>query len=100
MPFRKGLSGNPGGRPKAPREVEAIAREHSAGAIATLVQISSDGTAPPAVLVTAANSLLDRAWGKPTERRQAVDEKGAIVSPKKEFVLVIQHGDSPVSAEQ
>ena len=39
MPFTKGHSGNPGGRPKIVGEVQELAREHSTEAIATLAAI-------------------------------------------------------------
>jgi len=65
--FVKGQSGNPGGRPKALREVEEIAREHSPLAIRTLSTIAGDEAAPPAARVSAASILLDRAWGRPAQ---------------------------------
>jgi hypothetical protein len=67
MPFAKGQSGNPGGRPKGLLEVQEAARAHTAGALGTLARICGDSTAPPAAQVAAANSLLDRAWGRPTQ---------------------------------
>ena len=66
-PFQKGQSGNPGGRPKAIAEVKQLAREHTADAIQTLVSIMSDSKSPPAARVSAANTLLDRAYGKPPQ---------------------------------
>ncbi len=73
MPFAKGQSGNPGGRPKALRAVEDAAREHTPAAIETLATICGDAAQPAAARVTAANSLLDRAWGR---ARQAVEVAG------------------------
>jgi hypothetical protein len=70
MPFTKGQSGNPGGRPKALREVEEAARGYTTYALATLARICTDTAAPPAAQVSAANALLDRGWGKP---KQAVE---------------------------
>jgi hypothetical protein len=65
VPWAKGQSGNPGGRPKAEREVIELAREGSVRAIGRLVQLieSEDGR----VAIAAANSVLDRAFGKPTQ---------------------------------
>ena len=44
-PFRKGQSGNPGGRPKVVAEVKELAREHTAEAIETLKQNAEDTNA-------------------------------------------------------
>jgi hypothetical protein len=66
-PFKKGQSGNPGGRPKVVAEVKELAREHTGKAIETLVAIMSNPKAAPAARVSAANSLLDRGYGKPPQ---------------------------------
>ena len=41
-PFKKGQSGNPGGRPKVIAEVKELARAHTGDAIETLVSIMSN----------------------------------------------------------
>src|SRR6476659_5228235 len=61
--FRPGVSGNAGGRPRAALDVQALAREHTAAAIQTLVECLRD----PRLRVQAATALLDRAWGKPIQ---------------------------------
>ena len=60
-------SGNPGGRPKVLADVQELARERSPDAINTLAAIMDDQKAPPAARVAAANALLDRGYGKPTQ---------------------------------
>ena len=61
--FVKGQSGNPGGRPKAALDIQALARRHTPDAIAALVA----ALANPRERVSAAVALLDRGWGKPTQ---------------------------------
>lgn len=64
MPFQKGQSGNPGGRPKESPELKAAARAHTKAAVETLAKIMKSGKFPPAARVSAAQALLDRGWGK------------------------------------
>lgn len=54
---------NPGGRPKAVKEVAELARAETAASIAALVRVRDTSTEDRAV-VAAANSLLDRGWGR------------------------------------
>jgi Family of unknown function (DUF5681) len=79
MPFKKGQSGNPGGRPKILADVRELARAHTASAMNALVQIVEDANAPPAARVTAANSLLDRAYGKPEAKIDANISRHAVI---------------------
>lgn len=65
--FAPGVTGNPGGRPKAVRDVAAAARELTADAIATLAQIMKDPNEPSTARIAAANSLLSRGWGRPPQ---------------------------------
>jgi hypothetical protein len=62
-PFKPGQSGNPGGRSKAQIDVRNLAREHTKEAIETLLLVIRNGK--PGEAAMAANSLLDRGWGKP-----------------------------------
>lgn len=68
-PFAKGESGNPGGRPAIPVDVIEAARARTALAIETLAAICEHGEDEKA-RIAAAVALLDRAWGKPTERTE------------------------------
>jgi hypothetical protein len=62
-PFRPGQSGNPTGRSKAEIDVRTLARAYTKEAIEALVLVMREGK--PSESALAANSLLDRAWGKP-----------------------------------
>jgi hypothetical protein len=48
-------------------DVQELARQQSPEAINTLVAIMQDEKAPPTARVAAANSLLDRGYGKPAQ---------------------------------
>jgi len=74
--WKRGVSGNPGGRPKCHATVEAhkiiadvkaAARELTPKAIAALESVMDDPKAPPAARVGAATAILDRGWGRPTQ---------------------------------
>jgi Family of unknown function (DUF5681) len=65
MTFKKGQSGNPGGKPKELRAIQVLARESSEDAIKTLRSVMMSAKSPPAARVTAASAILDRGYGKP-----------------------------------
>lgn len=65
--WKKGVSPNPGGRPKGVAHVRAIARSYTREAIETLVEIMTDRDCAPAPRVAAANAILDRGYGKPLQ---------------------------------
>ena len=74
--YTKGQSGNPGGRPritdkKLVSDIRELARTHSKEALETLVAVMKSKSASPGARLTAANSLLDRAWGKPQQTIEA-----------------------------
>ena len=50
---------------KATASIREAAQQYTETAIQTLVEVMSDETAPHAARVAAANSLLDRGYGKP-----------------------------------
>ena len=52
---------------KTPTDIRSLARSHTEAAINCLAGIMNKEGAPEAARVAAANSLLDRGWGKPTQ---------------------------------
>jgi len=72
MPFAKGKSGNPGGRPKVVGEVQALARGYTSRAVETLRGIMEDIKAPPAARIAAAIAILDRGFGRPHQMSEIV----------------------------
>jgi hypothetical protein len=60
---------------KQRRTLTDIARTHTEEAVKTLVSVMKDKAAPHAAKVSASNSLLDRAWGKPS---QSVHHSGSV----------------------
>jgi hypothetical protein len=67
MTFKKGQSGNPGGKPKELKEIQLEARKMSFDALKTLETICNSVKSPAAARVAAANAILDRAYGKPAQ---------------------------------
>lgn len=84
--FIKGVSGNAGGRAVVLVKVRDLARAHTEEAIAALVSIMSDPDGDTGPRVRAAEALLDRAWGKPS---QPLDHQGEA------FNLVLNLGGRP-----
>jgi hypothetical protein len=65
MPFEKGQSGNPGGRPKENAEVKALARSHGVAAVQKIVGLMN--SADEKTVLAACQALLDRGFGKPAQ---------------------------------
>lgn len=70
-PFQKGVSGNPGGRPKEAEWLREEARKHAEKSIRALVRVLNKGSGSE--VVSAAKELLDRGFGKST---QALEHSG------------------------
>src|SRR5262245_11097406 len=73
--WKPGQSGNPGGRPKEIGHVRDLARQYTPEAIETLATIMRNGKLD-ASRIAAAEALLDRAWGRPTNLAGPEDVPG------------------------
>ena len=85
--FKKGVTGNPGGRPQEIKWLKELARSHTELAINTLAEICRNPAYYEGAAVTAANSLLDRAWGKPETSVSFQDSEGKDLIPTINIVL-------------
>ena len=75
--FVAGKSGNPGGRPKIPDDVKEATRAACPKAVAVLVALLDDKK--PLIRLEAAKTLLDRAYGKPTQMQDiSLDMAGGL----------------------
>ena len=88
--FKPGQTGNPGGRPKALAQVRELAREYTEEAIQKLVELMRKADSDQAQIL-AANSLLDRGWGKPVQTLGGDPEGMPIIHEHRAVVLAEIH---------
>ena len=85
-PFKKGQSGNPGGRRKSHREITALALENSERAIRRLVELMA--SKDERVALSACIAVLDRGIGKPVQAVVGDAENPIAMGGKIEMVIV------------
>lgn len=84
---RPGAGRKPGKVSAAKRELSDMAKEHAAMALQTLANIAQSGEGE-AARVSAANAILDRAYGKPPQSLEHSGKDGVpLMPPSITFVL-------------
>lgn len=76
---RKGAGRKPGVVSEAKRTFAEAAREHADEAMKILLKVARDETAAPAARVSAANSIIDRAYGKPLNAVEVTGKDGGAI---------------------
>lgn len=99
MPFVKGQSGNPGGRPGVPADVRELCKSRAVDAINTLAAVMTDVEAPPAARVAAANAILDRGFGKPAQTINANVARSIVEYSDAELLAIATGSGSDDPAE-
>ena len=102
-PFPKGCSGNPGGKPKNPKairdrqvmaDVKELSRLEGPEAVRQLAAIMKDERAPHAARVSAANSLLDRGYGRPPQSVDVTANVSAVLPQERARDIIARRLDS------
>lgn len=74
--FKPGKSGNPGGRPKGLGDLRDLARQHTKAALQTLVTVMKSPKATDSARVAAADAVLSRGWGRPSQHLEVEGKLG------------------------
>jgi hypothetical protein len=80
-PFPRGMSGNPGGRPKELADLQKLAREQMPAAIKELSRLCVEAKSEMA-RIAAICALLDRGFGKPLQGVELSGHDGGPIEHK------------------
>lgn len=84
---------------KTPADIRSLARGHTDTALQTLAKIMTAEDAPHSARVAAANSLLDRGWGKAPQELKVAVHKVAKDLGDDELAAIAAGGSKGASAE-
>ena len=80
---------------KAPTDIRSLARTHTNLAVNTLAKITRDSEAPHSARVAAANSLLDRGWGKSEANVTINHKRDALDYSRTDLAAILAEPDAP-----
>jgi len=92
--WKKGESGNPGGKPRSLYDIQAAARKKSPEAFKTIIKVMEDEKTAPTLKFKCAEIVLERAFGKAAvavdvDVKQEIDHRHlhlqALITVNKEF---------------
>src|SRR5258706_8143967 len=98
--FKKGQSGNPGGRSRLYTEAVEEARSMAPGALKKMRELMNNAKVPAAVRLAAACAIWDRAWGKPV-KMVAIQHNTASATYADQMArrVAIEEGEAHVNAK-
>ena len=77
MPFKRGASGNPKGRPKQHAEIKALALKKCPEAFKELIKLLNDKTLSPGEKLAVIKEIFDRGIGKPQQSMELSGAEGS-----------------------
>lgn len=72
MPFKPGVSGNPGGRPAGLAEFKALCQQKTEKALKRVERIMMSKKSKDSDVIAAAEIIIERAYGKPPQEIKGV----------------------------
>jgi len=88
--FKKGVSGNPGGKTKEHFAIQALARVHTVELLGVALALARSPKTPPAVRLGAVLAIWDRGWGRPAQTVTG-DEGGPLQVIIRRYSDLIEH---------